>query len=392
MTRHDRYDVVIVGAGQAGLTLARHLLLQTDKTVLLLDKRGELPGASQKVGESLVQTVGFYLAKVLDLQEHLLVEHFLKYNLRFHWKTADTSNDSFEQYCASFIRLSSNIPTFQVDRNVLEAHLLRINAENPRYEFLGGVRDLDVSLSPTGDHTVRFAGGQVECGWVVDASGRSAFLKRRLALEQENTIRHGSTWFWVEGLLDVERLTGRSREDVVFDRSRRQTGHMPFCLATNHFCDEGMWLWIIPLHGLTSIGLVYDHRVLQPETVSNARKLIDYICRKWPLFARDLPHRRVLDEGRYVSFSYDARQTISAERWAMAGESGRFSDPSLQSRRRPHHDPQHAHRRRHQGRGSGNARTQVPALRAGHARDLRVIHPVLFDQLQLSSAIRSASL
>jgi hypothetical protein len=161
----------------------------------------------------------------------------------------------------------------------------------------------------------------------VDASGRNAFLKRRLGLAQQNHIRHGSTWCWVEGVLDVERLTDRSRSDVIFDARRRKTGHMPFLLATNHFCDEGMWLWIIPLHGLTSIGLVFDHQVLDPSEVSNAKKLLDFICGKWPLFQRDLPRRKVLDEGRYVSYSYDAQQTISPQGWAMAGESGRFSDP-----------------------------------------------------------------
>src|SRR6185436_18299615 len=54
---------------------------------------------------------------------------------------------------------------------------------------------------------------------------------------------------------------------------------------------------------------------------------LDFACREWPLLARDIPHRKVLDEGRYFDYSYDAVQTISPQKWAMTGAAGRFSDP-----------------------------------------------------------------
>jgi 2-polyprenyl-6-methoxyphenol hydroxylase-like FAD-dependent oxidoreductase len=321
------YDVTIVGAGLAGFALARHLLLYTDKTVLLLDKRQNPPGPSQKVGESLVQLSGYYLSKVLDLEEHLMREHYFKYNLRFQWKTEGLENRGLEDYSKCFIRMGSNLATFQLDRNLLETHLLEICSQDPRFHFEGGVERLEADLAEQGPHRVTFSGKEVRCEWLVDASGRGQFLKRKLGLMRENPIRHGATWCWVEGLVNIEKLTNLPWSQVRVNRDRIKQGNFPFFLATNHFAGEGRWFWVIPLHGKTSLGLVYDKSVINSEDVSTARKMLDYVCREWPLFARDLPDRKILDEGRFYDYSYDAQQTISPQRWAMTGEAGRFSDP-----------------------------------------------------------------
>ena len=34
---------------------------------------------------------------------------------------------------------------------------------------------------------------------------------------------------------------------------RSALGHFPTFLATNHFCGEGYWFWVIPLHGRTLV-------------------------------------------------------------------------------------------------------------------------------------------
>ena len=113
----DYYDIVIVGTGLAGLTLSRQLLLYTKKSVLLIDKRVNPPKeAPQKYGESLVQCSGYYFSRVLDLEEHLLIEHYLKYNLRFYWPTEGLANQGFEDYSQSYARKISNIATYQLDR------------------------------------------------------------------------------------------------------------------------------------------------------------------------------------------------------------------------------------------------------------------------------------
>src|ERR1043165_3360895 len=138
MQTTDRYDVVIIGAGLAGLSLSRQLLLNSDKKILLIDKRSQIPSPHQKVGESLVQLSAYYFSKVLDLEEHLLREHFMKYNLRFYWKTEGKENSRFEEYCQSYIRSLSNIATYQLDRNKLEGEILRLNLEHPKFTFCSG--------------------------------------------------------------------------------------------------------------------------------------------------------------------------------------------------------------------------------------------------------------
>ena len=323
------YDVVIIGAGLAGLTLSRQLLLYTKKSILLIDKRLDPPReAPQKYGESLVQCSGYYFSRVLDLEEYLLINHYLKYNLRFYWTTEGLENRGFEDYSQSYIRKISNIATFQLDRNLLEEHLLKVNTSTDRCEFIGGVRNVGVDLGENGnEHHIHWTGGETRCRWVVDASGRGKVIKRQLGLAQPNSIRHGSTFFWVDGLVNIEKISGHSHKEFLFNRQRQKTGQFPFFLATNHFCAEGQWFWVIPLHNKTSLGLVYEHRSVNPEDVSNTRKTIEYVCRKWPMFARDIPYRTILDEGRLIDFSHDCKQTISPERWALVGEAGRFTDP-----------------------------------------------------------------
>lgn len=327
-----RYDVVIIGGGLAGLSLARQLLLQSHKKVLLLEKWPQLPISRQKVGEATVQVSAYYLSKILDLEEHLLREHFLKYNLRFYWKTPGRANDCYEDYSQCYIRNVSNIATYQLNRNKIEEELLRLNRLHPNFFFCAGISNLDATLSGSEEpHVVRFEwqGGklEVQADWIVDTTGRAKFLSRRLELARESPIRHGSTFFWVDGLLNIEKLTCATDRQRLTHKNRRMTGHLPVWLATNHFAGEGFWFWVIPLQGRTSLGLVYDRAKVPEEQVSSPEKVVAWVCRQFPLFARDLPQREIVDQGRFGDFAYDCRQTISAQRWALSGEAGRFTDP-----------------------------------------------------------------
>lgn len=332
----ERYDVVILGAGLAGCTLARHLELETDKTVLQLERRDPVPGPRQKVGESSVQVGGYYFSRVLDLEEHLWLNHFMKYNLRFYWPSQGHDNSCFENYSQAYIRNFSNIPSYQMDRNVLEEEIIRLNEESPRFRLEKGIRNLDpqVADDPQADHRVSFddASGnrrQVAARWVIDTTGRNRVMAKQMGLKKDNTINHGAFFWWVDGLVDVDRLTHLGRSEIRKKKERRAQGHLPTWLATSHFCAEGLWFWVIPLQGKTSLGLVYDKTLVdfEPKDVLGVEKATSWVCEHFPCFARDLPQREVLDFGGYTDFSHDCDRTIHPSRWAITGEAGRFSDP-----------------------------------------------------------------
>lgn len=327
-----RPDVVIVGGGLAGLSLARQLLLYTDRTVHLIERQPSLPPAEQKVGESTVQLSGYYFSKVLDLEEHMYLRQFIKYNLRFYWPSQGRSNEGFEDMSQGFIRDFSNVHSYQLDRNVIEGELFRLCLENPRFTAALGATDLAVDLQPGAqDHAVAYTQGgerrELTAGWVVDSTGRNRILARRRQLARPSPVHHGTYFWWVEGLLDIERLTGKGLRERHKARSRKILGHLPMWLATNHFCGEGFWFWVIPLQGKTSLGLVFDTDLIPFSEVNSVEKATAWVCERFPLFLRDLPQRKVLYASGIKSYAHDCAQTLSTDRWAMAGVAGRFTDP-----------------------------------------------------------------
>ncbi len=86
-TNTNEYDVVIMGAGFAGVCQARHLLLNVPNIkIALIDPRPEeRTNKDLKIGESMVEIATLFVCKELGLYEYMIENHPPKYALNFHW-------------------------------------------------------------------------------------------------------------------------------------------------------------------------------------------------------------------------------------------------------------------------------------------------------------------
>ncbi len=330
MKQENHWDLVIIGAGLAGLTLARQMLLYSDKRILHLERMETVPRERQKVGESTVQVAGFHYGKVLDLEEYMHQEQLMKYNLRFTWPSAGDRNQ-YESYSHSYIRHFSNIPCYQLDRNRFERDLIEMNQQSERYRLQTGVAGIKPEINPDGPHSIRYKHqGQdchVQADWIVDNSGRVRVLARQMDLRRPSSLTHSTAFFWVDGLVNLEKLTDTPLLERVRHPQRKDIGHLPVWLATNHLVGEGFWFWLIPIKYLTSFGLVFAQDRVDTEQVNTQEKLLAWLYERFPMLRRELEGKEIIDFTFMRNYTHDCDRTISPDRWAMSGESGRFSDP-----------------------------------------------------------------
>ena len=118
----ERYDVVVCGAGLAGLTLARQLkLAQPERSIALIERQaGPLPAATHKVGESTVELGAHYLGTKLQLADYLDRRHLPKLGLRYFF---GDSTEPFHRRPEIGLSQFPPVRSYQFDRGVLENDL-----------------------------------------------------------------------------------------------------------------------------------------------------------------------------------------------------------------------------------------------------------------------------
>ena len=318
------FDVAILGGAFSGAATA--LLIKRrmpEARILVIEKSTRF---DRKVGESTTEVSGCFLTRILGLTSYLGHEHLVKQGLRFWF--ANRPEQPFDDCVEIGARYQTRLPTFQVDRAKLDAHLLDLAAQagcevwKPARATRCKLSGSDgQSLGVSGDGTER----EVRCRWVVDATGRASFLARKLGHFRQNTEHPvNAIWARFTGVKDWDSYEWRERFPAYAAAAR--TGRS---WATNHLMGQGWWCWIIPLKGGDhSAGLVYDSRIFRlPDGANPGARLLEHI-RTHPVGREIFRNAKLVehDTRAYSALPYCSAQ-VCGDGWAIAGDAAGFIDP-----------------------------------------------------------------
>jgi 2-polyprenyl-6-methoxyphenol hydroxylase-like FAD-dependent oxidoreductase len=122
------HDVVIMGGGLAGLTLALQLKQRLPSLdILILERRSHpVVAAAHKVGESTVEIAAHYFGDVLGLTPYLQAHQLKKFGFRFFFSDRRDDLDQVTELGASTFLPT---PSYQLDRGLFENALAQFAVE-----------------------------------------------------------------------------------------------------------------------------------------------------------------------------------------------------------------------------------------------------------------------
>ncbi len=295
-------DVAVIGGGPAG-SAAAITLRQAGLRVMVLE-RERFPRFH--VGESLLPLQGAVLDR-LGVSAKLAEADFVpKLGARF------LANDGSVAGQIDFGDLLSPPHNFayQVERSRFDQILLDCAREQGA-TVLEEHAVVEAELGE--DHSrlrVRGPGRQeswLTCRFVLDASGQSSFLAKKLGLRQNTPgLRKVAHFAHFEG---GQRWEGRRRGDIslIFGR--------------------GCWFWHIPLSdNRASVGMVVDHERWKASQVSAEQFLADAIASSPWLSGWLGSAQRVTEVHTVANFSYTAER-FGGPGFLLVGDAATFLDP-----------------------------------------------------------------
>lgn len=320
-------DVTVLGGGLAGLSFALQLKQKLPKAnIVVLEKRKHpVPEAAHKVGESTVEVAAHYFGQVLGLRQHILDDQLPKLGLRFFFPAGD--NSRIEERLEVGGKRYAPCPSYQLDRGRFENYLGDLCRERG-IEFIDRAKIKDVTINSWSQHEVAYEtekeAQSVSSRWVVDASGRRAFLKRKLGLQKSSPHSANAAWF---------RFSKHIKIDDWSDDPKWQEGHSGKTgrwYSTNHLMGQGYWVWLIPLaSGSTSMGIVAADEFHSLSDFNSFDKAVAWLEKHEPQCAKAVHENieNLQDFSAIKHYATECTQVFSANRWGITGEAGFFHDP-----------------------------------------------------------------
>ncbi len=317
------YDVVIMGGGLSGLTLAIQIKREVANIRILIVEKANypMPEAAHKVGESSVEIASHYFEEILGLKA-LLDNELPKLGLRFFYSYRDNQDISKR------IELGpNNFPaakSYQLDRGRFENALID-QCISLGIEFKGGCRIKDISLGKNQHQLTLLDNEQlssVQTQWVVDATGRVSLLKRKLKLAKPAYHDVNASWFRINHEISIDDWASQQQWQDRVKAPRR--------LSTNHLLGKGYWVWLIPLSsGSTSIGIVADAKIHPYAEINTFARAKVWLKKYEPQCARVIDEHleQFQDFLTLKHYSHNCKKMYSAEGWAITGDAGVFLDP-----------------------------------------------------------------
>lgn len=320
------HDVIIIGGAYSGACMG--ILIRRarpEARVLIIERSAEF---DRKVGESTSEVAACFLTRVLHLSKYMHHHHLTKQGLRMWFTTPE--NDCLTRCTEVGSYYQTRLPTFQIDRSLLDEHLLEL-AQKEGCELWRPARVEEISLAEQ-DGRARCITAKVgdetraaTAKWIVDASGKAAVLARKLG-HWRRLESHPTNSIWAR-FRDVEDLDAHELAKLhpEFARSVRCSRN----LATNHLMGRGWWCWIIPLkNGDVSLGLTYDPRIFQPPGEGTIPERLLAHARRHPVGKYLFENAKAVehDSRAYSHLPYYSEQ-VAGDGWAIVGDAAGFMDP-----------------------------------------------------------------